>query len=133
MARWDRAYHADGDEAALGRRNEAQELAMEFRRRLADVPKAPPSHALPPSDLVKRLNHLWLQATDFAEGETLREAAAALSATLTLKWNRLAELAEAFPELNPNNFDEEDVRRLNNWGIEVYQAFSAPMDGGTNG
>lgn len=32
------------------------------------------------------------------------------------------ELIQEFPELNPMNYDEEDVRKLNDWGILVWQA-----------
>ena len=31
----------------------------------------------------------------------------------------LTEKLAAFPELNPNNFDEEDVRLLNKWGVDL--------------
>jgi len=33
----------------------------------------------------------------------------------------LVEVIKEFPELNPNNFDHEDVLKLNNWGIAVFQ------------
>lgn len=38
---------------------------------------------------------------------------------------QVAKLADEFPELNPNNCNEDDVLRLNNWGIEVHDAIRA--------
>lgn len=31
-------------------------------------------------------------------------------------------LVDSFPELNPMNYDEEDARKLNDWGILIWQA-----------
>ena len=42
---------------------------------------------------------------------------------------------EEFPEINPNNYDDEDVRRLNEWGIKVYHALkrTAPQAEASSG
>lgn len=38
------------------------------------------------------------------------------------------EILDRFPEINPSNYNDEDVCALNNWGVEVVLA-AAPEDG----
>ena len=35
----------------------------------------------------------------------------------------LAELMESLPEINPLNYNDDDVRCLNDWAISVWQAY----------
>ncbi len=39
------------------------------------------------------------------------------------------ELISRFPEINPGNYNDDDVEALNNWGLEVVAARSPAPDG----
>ena len=36
------------------------------------------------------------------------------------------ELIERFPEINPSNYDHDDVCRLNDWGVELVLSWPVP-------
>lgn len=41
----------------------------------------------------------------------------------------LLELTNEFHEINPNNYNDEDVRNLNAWGINIYKSIHALLVG----
>jgi hypothetical protein len=44
---------------------------------------------------------------------------------MTITAGDVAELVERFPEINPSNYDHDDVCALNAWGCEAHDALTA--------
>ena len=57
-------------------------------------------------------------------------AKAYIAADVEVVLNKLTKKAEAFPELNPSNYDVDDVSQLNEWGIEMVKLLAQLRGGG---
>ena len=63
------------------------------------------------------------------KADAIDRAIAALSAPVAQPVAMIpVEILDRFPEINPSNYDHDDVCDLNSWGVEVVMAATEPKD-----